>query len=204
MPIRSSASAFAAGAACGIAALVLACGHLRSSPEPFADAACGTPPTSRILAENAGERRVRRPPPNATVPQGLGYTVKVDCESVGATELFLSYEDIPPGSRGIAAHRHPHMDEILIIRRGTGVVSLDGVETPVTDGGTVYIARNTVVAVRNTGTAPLSIAFIFPHSGYGTYLREWSVPAGEAVRPLTEAENAARRARARWLQILEP
>ncbi|MDB4891404.1 MAG: Cupin 2 conserved barrel domain protein [Gemmatimonadetes bacterium] len=204
MPSRSSASALAAAGACGIAALLLACGHLRSTPEPFADAGCGTPPTSRILAENAGERRVRRPPPNTTGFPGLAYTVKVDCESVGATDLFLSYEELAPGNRGIRAHHHPHMDEILIVRRGTGVVSLDSVETPVTDGGVVYIARNTVVAVRNTGTAPLSIAFIFPNSGYGTYLREWSVPAGQPVLPLTEAENAARLARARWLQIFDP
>lgn len=96
------------------------------------------------------------------------------------------------------------MDEILLIRRGTGVVSLDGAESTVTDGGVVYIARNTVVSVRNTGSTPLSIAFIFPHSGYGTYLREWSVPAGEPVHPLTASENASRLARARWLQILEP
>jgi uncharacterized RmlC-like cupin family protein len=202
MPSRASLATLVAAAG-GTVALALACAHPRIMSEPFADAACGTSPTSRVLAEEAGERRVRRPPPNVT-GRGLAYTVKVDCESVGATDLFLSYEDLGAGGQGIRAHRHPHMDEILIVRRGSGVVSLGGVETPVSDGGVVYIARNTVVSVRNTGSSPLSIAFIFPHSGYGTYLREWSVPAGEPVRPLTEAENAARLARARWLQVFEP
>ena len=37
----------------------------------------GLPPPSRVMAEDAGERRVRRPPPYATVPRGLADTVKV-------------------------------------------------------------------------------------------------------------------------------
>ena len=94
-------------------------------------------------------------------------------------------------------------------RRLTGVpararAQLDGRETPVAAGATVYIAPNTVVGLRDTGAEPLSLAFIFPHTGYGTYLREWSVAEGEPVRPLTEGENAARLARARWLQVFEP
>ena len=192
--------------ACAAVVLIVACTKARSAPnamhEPFADAACATPPTSRVLAEDAGERRVRRPPPTGSSGPGA-FTIKVDCESVGASDLFLAYEDLPP--RGaIRPHRHPHMDEILIIRSGNGVAMLDGVETPVSAGATVYISPNTVVGLRNTGTAPLSLAFVFPHRGYGTYLREWSVPEGAPVRPLTAAENAARLARARWLQIFEP
>jgi mannose-6-phosphate isomerase-like protein (cupin superfamily) len=185
------------------AALATSCFHVRSAHEHYADAACQVKPISRVLGAAEGERRVRRPPPN-TPGRGLAYTAKVDCESVGSTDLFLSYEELGAGGFGIGAHHHPNMDEILIIRHGTGVVSLDGAESPVTDGGVVYIARNTVVRVRNTGSGPLGIAFIFPHTGYGTYLREWSVPAGEPVRPLTEAENATRVSRARWLQILDP
>jgi len=202
MPSRACSTGLAAAAG-GTVVLALACVHPHSPREPYAEGACGMPPTSRVLAEDAGEHRVRRPQPGSAGP-GLAYTAKVDCESVGASDLFLAYEELASGSPGIRAHRHPHMDEILIIRHGSGVVSLGGAETPVADGGVVYIARNTVVSVRNTGTTPLSIAFIFPHSGYGTYLREWSVPAGEPVRPLTQAENAERLARARWLQIFEP
>jgi mannose-6-phosphate isomerase-like protein (cupin superfamily) len=187
-------------------ALALACARARSPrgsmDEPYADPACGTRPASRVLAEDAGERRVRRPPPNGSSGPGA-FTIKVDCESVGASDLFLAYEDLPPGGR-IRPHHHAHMDEILIIRRGSGVALLDGRETAVAAGATVYIAPNTVVGLRNTGSEPLSLAFIFPHTGYGTYLREWSVAEGEPVPPLTEAENAARLARARWLMVFEP
>jgi len=199
MPSRAFALTVTAG---GAAALMMACAHARTAREPYADAACGTRPQSRVLAEDAGERRVRRPPPNRP-GAGLAYIVKVDCESVGSTDLFLSYEELPVGS-AIRPHHHPHMDEILIIRSGSGVAVLDGKETAVSAGATVYIAPSTVVALRNTGTGPLSVAFVFPHTGYGTYLREWSVVDGEPVRPLTESENAAKLRRARWLQMFEP
>jgi mannose-6-phosphate isomerase-like protein (cupin superfamily) len=198
---RASVPLVAAASAGIIVVLAMACAPRHSMREPFADSACGTAPASRVLAENAGERRVRRPPPNATSP-GLPFTVKVDCESVGATDLYMSYEELPLGGR-ITPHRHPHMDEILIIRGGSGVASLAGAETAVAEGGMVYIARNTVVSLRNTGTVPLRIAFILPHTGMGTYLREWSVPDGQRVIPLSATENATRRARASWLQIFE-
>ena len=201
MPSR--VSRFVLAAAAGAAAtLMTACAHARSAHEPYADAACGARPQSRVLAEDAGERRVRRPPPDATGP-GLPFVVKVDCQSVGSTDLFLAYEELPLGGR-IRPHHHPHMDEILIVRGGSGVVMLGASETAVAAGATIYIAPNTVVGVRNTGTVPLRIAFIFPHSGYGTYLREWSVAEGEPVRPLSESENATRLNQARWLQMFEP
>jgi mannose-6-phosphate isomerase-like protein (cupin superfamily) len=203
MPSRLAVAAIGVVAGVVGAALATSCFPAHSVHEPYADAGCGTKPVSRVLGESEGERRVRRPPPNSSLP-GLAYTAKVDCESVGSTDLFLSYEELMAGGPGIGAHRHPHMDEILIIRHGAGIVSLDGVETPVTDGGMVYIARNSIVRLRNTGSGPLSIAFIFPHTGYGTYLREWSVPTGQLARPLTDAENATKQARARWLQVLEP
>jgi mannose-6-phosphate isomerase-like protein (cupin superfamily) len=206
-PMRRHALLHTALAATGATvALVMACAHARSTrdsmSEPYADPSCGTRPISRVLAEDAGERRMRRPPPNGT-PGAGGFTIKVDCESVGSTDLFLAQEDLLPGT-AIRPHHHPHMDEILIIQSGSGVAVLDGKETAVSAGATIYIAPNTVVSLRNVGAAPLRLAFIFPHTGYGTYLREWSAPEGEPIRPLTQAEYATRLARARWLQLFEP
>lgn len=205
MPTRPSVPTFAAVSGAAVVP-VMACVPARvgrdATHEPFADPTGGTPPTSRVLAEEAGARRVRRPPPNARLGPGA-FTIKVDCESVGASDLFLACEDLPPGG-AIRPHRHPHMDEILIIRSGSGVAVLDGRETAVSTGATVYLAPNTVVGLRNTVAGPLGLAFVVPHRGYGTYLREWSVREGEPARPLTEVENATRLTRARWLQAFEP
>ena len=188
-----------------MAASSIACARAGTPPrarEPYADAACGTRPTSRVIAENERVRRVRRPPLTGSAGPGA-FVIKVDCESVGSTDLFLAYEDLPPGGR-IRPHHHPHMDEILVIQRGSGIAMLDGQETSVAAGATIYIAPNSGVGLRNTGNQPLGLLFIFSHTGYGTYLRKWSVAEGETVKPLSEAENAARLADAHWLQVFEP
>ena len=96
-------------------------------------------------------------------------------------------EDIPPG-QAISPHRHPHADEIIFIHGGTGLASLAGRQANVAAGATIYMPRNAVVGLRNTGTEPLSIVAIFSRPGYEEYLREISVPDGETPKPLTIEE----------------
>jgi mannose-6-phosphate isomerase-like protein (cupin superfamily) len=103
-------------------------------------------------------------------------------------------EDIPPG-QAISPHRHPHSDEIIFIHGGMGIASLAGRQATVTSGATIYMPRNTVVGLRNTGTEPLRIVAIFSHPSYEEYLREISVPEGETPKPLTTEELSAIRAR---------
>ena len=112
-------------------------------------------------------------------------------------------EDIPPG-QGISAHRHPHADEILFIRDGTGDATLAGRHTTVGEGATIYMPRNTVVSLRNVGQAPLRIVAIFSQPGYEEYLREISVPDGQVAPPLTAPELAAIRARHLGVAIYQP
>jgi hypothetical protein len=52
------------------------------------------------------------------------------------------------------------------------------------------------VGVRNTGTEPLSLVFIFPEpDGMAGQMRSGSVPDGEEPTPFTSEELAARNAR---------
>jgi hypothetical protein len=51
--------------------------------------------------------------------------------------------------------------------------------------------RNTVVGLRNTGTVPLRIVATFSQPGYEEYLRDISVPEGQAPMPLTIEELSA-------------
>ena len=96
-------------------------------------------------------------------------------------------EDIPPG-QAISPHRHPHSDEIIFIHGGTGLASLAGRQAIVAPGATIYMPRNAVVGLRNTGTEPLRIVAIFSQPGYEEYLREISVPEGETPKSLTIEE----------------
>ena len=163
-----------------------------------ADHAAASPVLARgeplILQEYDGEHRLRRPPPGALSTLGAPFILKIDRRNGGAPEFVMLAEDIPPG-QAIALHHHPHSDEILFIHAGTGLASLGGRQAVVTSGATIYMPRNTVVGLRNTGTEPLKIIGIFSRPGFEGYLREISVPEGQTPAPLTVDELEAIRSR---------
>lgn len=146
-------------------------------------------PVALVLQEPDGERRVRRPRPNAD-PVTLGaFTIKVDEKNGGSTDFFMGYEDLPPGAR-IRPHHHPRSGEILFIQKGSGVASLGSRSRRVGPGSTVFIPRNTQVSLQNTGSEPITLAFIFPGEGIGKYLRATSVPEGEFAKHLPAEDMA--------------
>jgi len=126
----------------------------------------------------------------------------VDRTNGGSPDFVMGYEDIGPGN-GIARHFHPSMDEILFVHRGTGLASLGEREAVVTEGATIYIPPNTRVSLKNTGSEPLSIVFLFPHQGMADYFREASVVEGDRAIPFSAAEFAAFRARHRAHIVFE-
>jgi quercetin dioxygenase-like cupin family protein len=152
------------------------------------------PSKALILEASEGERRLHRSPPGALSNLTAPFILKVDRRNGGAPEFVMLTEDIPPG-QGISPHRHPHSDEIIFIHGGTGLASLAGRQATVTTGATIYMPRNTVVGLRNTGTEPLKIVAIFSQPGYEGYLREISVPEGQTPAPLSVEELSAIRVR---------
>lgn len=66
---------------------------------------------------------------------------------------------------------------------------------------TLYIPRNTVISLRNTGSEPLGVAFVFSKPGFEQLMRENSVPEGEPATPLSAEEQAEIRERHRWHTI---
>ena len=166
------------------------------TPAPIA---IETPAQGRglVLQANEGERRVRRNP-------GKGpFIIKIDRKNGGSPDLVMGYEDLAPGV-DIQLHRHLVADEILFIHRGAGVVTLDGHESPVSAGATVYIPRNVSISARNTGTEPLGLAFIFSKPGFEELMRENSVIEGQPVIPMTAEERDRIRARHRWHTVYPP
>lgn len=148
-----------------------------------------------ILQESEGELRVRRSRGNTGSEGAPTFVIKVDRKYGGSPSFFMGMENIPPGKK-IRLHHHPHAEEILFIHRGTGIARLGTRETAVSAGATVYIPRNVSVGLRNTGTEPLSLVFIFPESdGMAGQMRSGSVPEGEQPTPFTPEELAARNAR---------
>jgi quercetin dioxygenase-like cupin family protein len=147
-----------------------------------------------ILNASDGERRLHRPPPGALSTLTAPFILKVDRRNGGAPEFVMLTEDIPPG-QAISPHRHPHADEIIFIHGGTGLASLAGRQATVTTGATIYMPRNTVVGLRNTGNEPLKIVAIFSKPGFEEYMRDISVPEGQTPTPISVDELSAIRAR---------
>jgi len=177
-----------------LASATLTAGCSRETSSQHTAAAAPARSEALILQESDGERRVHRPPPGALSNLTALFTLKVDRRNGGAPEFVMMTEDIPPG-QAISPHRHPHSDEIIFIHGGTGLASLAGRQANVAAGATIYMPRNAVVGLRNTGTEPLSIVAIFSRPGYEEYLREISVPEGQNPTPLTIEELSAIRAR---------
>ncbi len=165
-----------------------------ANPHMTTTSTAAPPGTALILAEADGERRLHRPPPSGVSTLAAPFILKVDRRNGAAPELVMLTEDIPPG-QGISPHRHPNADEILFIHGGSGEAILAGRRATVSSGATIYMPRNTVVSLRNSGREPLRIVAIFSQPGYEDYLREISVPEGKVSTPLTVPELASIRAR---------
>lgn len=185
-------------------ALLVVSACARPAPGTVMDRTAGEAPRGEpvVLAESAGERRLHRPPPGGMSNLTAPFILKIDHRNGGAPEFVMLTEDIPPG-QGIAPHRHPHADEIIFIHGGSGLATLAGQQQAVESGATIYMPRNTVVSLRNTGSVPLRIVAIFSQPGYEDYLREISVPEGQTPTPLTVEELSAIRARHRESAVYE-
>lgn len=175
-----------------------ACAPGRAAPAHVEDANHIAPLTGQplVLQDGDGERRVHRPPPGALSNLAAPFIMKVDRRNGGAPEFVMFTEDIPPG-QAIPPHRHPHADEIIFVYGGTGIAVLEGSQSAVSTGATIYMPRNTSVRLRNTGTGPLRIAAIFSQPGYDEYMRDISVAQGDVAMPLSVEELSAIRARHR-------
>jgi oxalate decarboxylase/phosphoglucose isomerase-like protein (cupin superfamily) len=150
-----------------------------------------------ILTKEEGERRIRR------VMGGALAIIKVDRRNGGSQRLVMGYEEIPPG-QAIQAHRHPAMDEIIFVHRGTGAAELGDRSAAVGPGATIYIPQATRVMLRNTGSDALAIAYFFPQPGYEEYLRDTSVLEGQSAPVLSGPELAQIRERHKAHIVFDP
>ena len=162
--------------ACVVAVAAACGGHGQRAGGALTPSAAAVP-RPLVLEVGDGERRVRR------LPGAPPFIIKVDPQNGGSLDMVMGYESIAPGD-GIAPHRHLLADEILFVHRGQGEVLLGDQVTRMQVGATIYISRNTWIALRATGSDSLGIAFIFSHPGMEQYLRAISVREGESAPPL--------------------
>jgi quercetin dioxygenase-like cupin family protein len=158
-----------------------------------------------ILERNEGELRTRRIHTDASVPASSQFMLKVGPKNNGSQHLVAGTEELAQGA-AIQKHRHLAQDEIVLIHGGTAHVWLGDQERDLHAGGLVFIPSNTWVSLKNIGTEPISLTFIFSAPGFEDTMRCNSVPAGETPTQITpeqqkdcahlgHAENAGRQER---------
>ncbi len=161
-------------------------------------------PTAKplLLERNEGELRIRRIHTDASMPAASQFMLKVSPKNNGSQHLVLGTEELAPGA-ALPKHKHLIQDEIVLIQSGTAHVWLGDQEGDVHAGGLAFIPANTWVSLKNTGTEPISLTFIFSAPGFEDTMRCNSVPAGETPTQITpeqqrecahlgHAENAGR------------
>lgn len=131
-----------------------------------------------VLEKDQGEKLFwRQIPGESSLPES--FILKVTPENSGSKHLVLGTTELAPGDH-IDRHKHLDQDEILLIQTGTAVVTLSDKEYPVHAGGMVFIPARTWLSVRNTGTEPISLVFIFSAPGFEKNMRCASSPSPTA------------------------
>jgi quercetin dioxygenase-like cupin family protein len=165
------------------------CGFSQSS-RPSAAAHPQTEAQPLMLERNEGELRTRRVHIDNSPTASTQFMLKVGPKNNGSQHLVAGTEDIAPGAT-LPKHRHLVQDEIALIQSGTAHVWLGDQERDVHGGGLIFIPANTWVSLKNVGTEPISLTFIFSAPGFEETMRCNSVPAGETPTPITPEEQKA-------------
>ena len=141
-----------------------------------------------LLEGNEGELRTRRIHTDNTAPASSQFMLKVSPKNNGSEHLVAGTEKLAPGA-AIPKHRHLTQDEILLMDGGKAHVWLGDQERDLHAGGLVFIPANTWVSLKNIGSEPIGLTFIFSAPGFEDTMRCNSVPAGETPTPITPAQQ---------------
>ena len=79
----------------------------------------------------------------------------VDSASLTYRKLEVHETTLAPGTPASTAHRHPWL-QLIVIRKGTMEITIDGKTKTAEPGSIVYLASNALQNLRNSGTVPLT------------------------------------------------
>jgi mannose-6-phosphate isomerase-like protein (cupin superfamily) len=99
--------------------------------------------------------RVRRLSEAAVEERGrLRSHFLLDAGDLGSRNLAVTWVDVPPGAEQ-RAHSHPESEQIYVIVRGTGRMSVAGDSEPVGEGDLIFIPPAAEHGIVNDGSETL-------------------------------------------------
>jgi quercetin dioxygenase-like cupin family protein len=140
-----------------------------------------------LLQANQGEQRTRLPRPGVNVKKLPTFIIKVDPQRGGSNDLVMLTEDLLPGAV-IPWHRHLRQEEIVYTENGSVYARVGNRSGTLGAHATIFIPRNTWVTIKNTGSTTIRLIAIFNRGGFEKFLRCISVPTGQPVHAMTQAQ----------------
>lgn len=142
-----------AAAGCALFALGLGVGWRLRGPGPPSP---GGPDRPVAPAATLTVARLAREGDSAAKKAAFGeWRRLVNGPTHGLADFGFSLFTLAPGQAPHPPHRHA-AEELMLVREGTGVLTLDASESPTGAGDVTYVPPWALHGLRNTGTGPLS------------------------------------------------
>jgi quercetin dioxygenase-like cupin family protein len=141
-----------------------------------------------LLESNEGELRTRRIHIDNSAPAASQFMLKVSPKNNGSQHLVAGTEEVVPGAT-LPKHRHLVQDEIVLVHSGKAHVWLGDQDRDLHAGGLVFVPANTWVSLKNIGSEPIFLTFVFSAPGFEDTMRCNSVPAGETPTEITPEQQ---------------
>jgi quercetin dioxygenase-like cupin family protein len=145
----------------------------------------GHQPVPTILRADEGEKLL--------MYGGRYVLLKTTADGVGARDLFMGSEALPPGT-AIPVHSHDGYEEIIFIHEGNARLTLGDEEVVVEPGTTMFVPPGTWHGVAAHGDEETTMLFIFPEPEIVEFFRSVGYEEGGEPPTLT-AED--------WAEIME-
>jgi mannose-6-phosphate isomerase-like protein (cupin superfamily) len=103
--------------------------------------------------------------PTTPMENGRGETIRLINTDVGTEKIDLHFNRLVPGGRRGRMHRHSQSDNVYIVRRGEGTLTVDSVAYTIRADQIVFIPADTPHSLSNLSDDVFEIFEIYAPAG---------------------------------------
>jgi mannose-6-phosphate isomerase-like protein (cupin superfamily) len=103
--------------------------------------------------------------PRSAMESGRGEQIKLIDAGLGTEKLDVHVNRLRPGGPPGKLHHHTNADNVYIVKRGEGTLTVGGTTHLIREDDVVYIAAGVTHSLANLSSGPLEIFEIYAPSG---------------------------------------
>lgn len=103
--------------------------------------------------------------PSVPMQPGRGEQVKLIDASLGTEKIDIHLNRLVPGGPGGKLHHHTNADNVYIVKRGEGTLTVEGKSYVIREDDVVYIPAGAKHSLANRGAEALEIFEIYAPAG---------------------------------------